>query len=276
MFVIFDLDRVLIQNPFMFGVFPDVCERLRPYVPKDVPEEDADHWIVARIYRRHRELLLAGDWVPSSDWDGIVNHVARELGYDRDIDVTGLVRHYARPPYIAAYPDAVAVLPWLRQNAKSLWWISNGFARYQVPVMEALGLQPYFDGYFAPDTHGSVKPYAAIFDAAVAAAGEDRTQGVMVGDSLSTDVAGGMRSGLYTVWLDRMLNPVFARTAPWEIPASPLFRTYVTRTIRSEFSPDAYRLRLPEDCIPHAVIGSLEQLPEVLSRRGQVPAAQVS
>ncbi len=236
MFVVFDLDRVLIQNPFLFGVFPAIARMLRQYVPASVPECEVRSWVVARIYDRHRELLMAGDWVASSDWDGIVNHVAQGLGYHGVIDVTGLVREYARPPYIAAYPDAVPALDWLRARFERLYWVSNGFARYQLPVMEALGLQKYFDDCFAPDTHDAIKPHRQMYDLILKAAGFGNAQGIMIGDSLTTDVAGGRRAGLYTIWLDRTLNPVFSGFDPWEIPRAELFPQYVEDMIRREFA----------------------------------------
>lgn len=276
MFVLVDLDRVLIQNPFLFGVFPEVASTLRPFVPADIPDHEVRTWVVERIYDRHRELLLAGDWVASSDWDGIVNHVAKGLGYVGEIDITALVRKYARVPYIASYSDAVAALEWLRARADRLYWISNGFARYQVPVMEALGLQKYFDGYFAPDTHGAIKPYREIYDLVLEAAEAPSCQGVMIGDSLTTDVAGGLRSGLYTIWLDRTLNPVFHHLDPWDVPKADFFPQYVQDKIRREFAPEAYRLDVPRECIPHAVIADLTQVPKVVSYFLDKPGVRVS
>ena len=276
MFVVFDLDRVLIQNPFLFGVFPEVARVLRPYVPAGVPAEEWRTWIVVRIYERHRDLLMAGDWVASSDWDGIVNHVAQSLGFAGALDVTGLVRAHARPPYIAAYPDAAPALAWLRARARRLYWISNGFARYQLPVMEALVLQNYFDGYFAPDTHDAVKPHKEIYDAILAAAGEPARKGVMIGDSLTTDVAGGRRAGLYTIWLDRTLNPVFHGLNPWDIPHSQLFTQYVEDMIRREFAYEAYRLDVLGECIPDAVITDLTQVPAVIDHLIACSRLQVS
>lgn len=264
MFVVLDLDRVLIQNPFLFGVFPEIAGVLRPFVPADVPDHEARLWIVGKIYDRHRELLMAEDWVASSDWDGIVNHVAKQLGYEGEIDVAGLVRKYARPPYIAAYPDAVPTLSWLRERAKRLFWISNGFARYQVPVMEALGLQKYFDGHFAPDTHGAIKPHKEVYDRIIQAAGGSAAQGFMIGDSLTTDVAGGRRAGLHTIWLDRTLNPVFQGFDPWDIPRTDFFPQYVADMIRREFAHEAYQLDVSRECIPDAVAENLTQIPRVI------------
>ena len=148
MFLTFDLDRVLIQNPFALGVFPEVRRRLRPYVDRSMTGgTDPDLWIMRRIVGAAEDRARAGDYVGSYDWDAIVQGVAEELGCPERLDIEAMVHSYCRLPYIAAYGDVVPALETLRERADSLWWISNGFARYQLPVVEALGLEGYFDGY---------------------------------------------------------------------------------------------------------------------------------
>lgn len=266
LFVTIDLDKVLIQNTFMLGVFPAIHRILHPYVNPDLVDgEEIDQWLVDRIYEEHARRLRAKDWVPSSDWHSIINHVARTLNYTGTIDVLGLVREHAKKPYIALYRDAKPALEWLKREVNSLWWISNAFTEYQLPVLNALGVSDYFDGYFGPDTHGGIKPFPQIFQAAANAAGEPISHGVHVGDYLTNDVSGANLSGMLSVWLDRSLNPVFDGVAPWDIPRMEIFITYMKNVARKEFAYDAYGLDLVKDCIPDAVISSLDQLPEVLN-----------
>lgn len=266
MFVTIDLDKVLIQNTFMLGVFPTVHRILRPYIKPEMLEgQESDHWIVDRIYDEHARRLRAKDWVPSSDWHAIINYVARALGYTETIDIASIVRQHAQKPYIAVYRDARPALEWLKQEANSLWWISNAFTEYQLPVLDALDLSRYFNGYFGPDTHGGVKPFAPLFQAAARAAGEHPSRGVHVGDYLTNDVSGANLNGMRSVWLDRSLNPVFDGVAPWDIPKMDTFITYMRGVARKEFAYDAYELDIAKYCIPDAVISSLDQLPEVLT-----------
>ena len=56
-------------------------------------------------------------------------------------------------------------------------------------------------GEFFPDQKNSEKPNRKIFDAALRALGvENREHVLMVGDSLSSDVQGGVNAGLDTCW----------------------------------------------------------------------------
>lgn len=266
MFLTFDLDRVLIQNPFELGVFPAIRQRLRPYVhPNMTQGVHPDLWLTQRIVAQSDARTRAGDWVGAYDWDSIINGVAKELGYPKRLDVEELVRFYCRPGYIASYPDVAPMLDHLRSTVDSMWWISNGFARYQKPVVEALGLQQYFDGYFAPDLCGAVKPQAQLFGAAVHASGQSPGDGVHVGDRFTDDVAGSRRAGMYAVLIERDLPQSFRDISPLELPKLETFRQYAVYQARREGLVELHHLDVERDCIPDAVITSLDQLPQVLS-----------
>lgn len=266
MFLTFDLDRVLMQNPFGLGVFPEVRRRFRPYVDADkTGGTDPDLWITRRIVNAAQDRARAGDYVGSYDWDGIINDFAKELSYPEPLDIADMVRSFCRSPYIASYSDVVPALQLLRPRVGSMWWISNGFAKYQVPVVEALGLQRYFDGYFAPETHGAIKPQAEIFQAAIAAAGELPGAGVHVGDRLTDDVAGPKRAGMYAVLLERELPQSLRSIPPLELPRLDVFRDYAVYQARREGVADIFGIDVEQECIPDAVITSLEQLPQVLA-----------
>ena len=72
--------------------------------------------------------------------------------------------------------------------------ISNGFAAYQEPVLEALGLLGYFDAVITPERAGAAKPEPQIF----AAAGR---LDLFVGDTLVHDILGANQAGVPSAWL---------------------------------------------------------------------------
>ena len=60
-----------------------------------------------------------------------------------------------------------------------------------------------FDGLFISEELGVEKPSAAFFDACFARFPElKRSETVMIGDSLTSDIAGGHAAGLLTVWFN--------------------------------------------------------------------------
>lgn len=272
MFLTFDLDRVLIQNPFALGVFPEVRRRLRPYVDRSMTGgTDPDLWIMRRIVGAAEDRARAGDYVGSYDWDAIVQGVAEELGCPERLDIEAMVHSYCRLPYIAAYGDVVPALETLRERADSLWWISNGFARYQLPVVEALGLEGYFDGYFAPELHGAVKPQTELFRAAIAEAGQPPAAGVHVGDRFTDDVAGPKRAGMRAVLIERHLPESLRHVPPLDLPRLGVFREWAAYQARREGVADLFGIDVEEECVPDAVITSLEQLPSVLEALADEP-----
>lgn len=84
-----------------------------------------------------------------------------------------------------------------------LYLASNGTERVQMGRLKSAGILPAFRGLFLSERIGAAKPSRAFFDAVFASLGEERRQGaVMVGDSLSSDIRGGMNAGIITVWFD--------------------------------------------------------------------------
>lgn len=265
-FLTFDLDRVLMQNPFGLGVFPEVRRRLRPYVDSvETKGTDPDRWLMRRIINEAEARAAAGDYVGAYDWDAIINDMAHELGYPEHLDIEGMVRGYCRPEYIAAYPDVAPALEIVRQRVRSMWWISNGFAKYQTPVVEALGLSKYFDGYFAPELHGAIKPQVQLFEAAIEAAGLPPEKGVHIGDRLTDDVAGPKRAGMTAILLERHLPQSLRSVPPLELPRLDVFREYAAYEARREGVAEIFGIDVEKECVPDAVITSLEQLPQVLA-----------
>lgn len=84
-----------------------------------------------------------------------------------------------------------------------LYLASNGTERVQMGRLKSAGILPAFRGLFLSERIGAAKPSRAFFDAVFASLGEERRQGaVMVGDSLSSDVRGGINAGIITVWFN--------------------------------------------------------------------------
>ena len=81
-------------------------------------------------------------------------------------------------------------------------YVTNGLADVQRPRLLASSLAGFAEVVVISDEVGAAKPDPAIFDAAFDQMGRpERDAVVMVGDSLSADIAGGRAYGLTTVWL---------------------------------------------------------------------------
>ncbi|MBE6763067.1 MAG: noncanonical pyrimidine nucleotidase, YjjG family [Ruminococcaceae bacterium] len=79
--------------------------------------------------------------------------------------------------------------------------ITNGTASVQHTRLADSGLLPYINGVFISQEIGADKPSVAFFDAVLAALGHpDKSELLIIGDSLTSDIRGGLLSGIDTCW----------------------------------------------------------------------------
>ncbi len=105
------------------------------------------------------------------------------------------------------YPGARAVLDEVDTLA-TLALITNGIGEVQRARIERLDLDRYFDAIVISGEVGTAKPGSQIYDITYAALGEpDRATSLMIGDSLSSDIQGGIGYGIDTCWYDKAVSP---------------------------------------------------------------------
>lgn len=96
-----------------------------------------------------------------------------------------------------------------------LYVVSNGTAYVQNRRIAKLGLSKYFREIFISEYVGFDKPSKKYFDACFAKIpGLEKDKSIIVGDSLTSDIRGGINAGLKTCWY----NPRLSSKNP-EIPA---------------------------------------------------------
>ena len=84
-----------------------------------------------------------------------------------------------------------------------LFLTSNGTASVQKGRMTSANLYRFFETVFVSQEIGHNKPSKAYFDACFATIpGFDREKAMIVGDSLSSDIKGGINAGIKTVWVN--------------------------------------------------------------------------
>lgn len=98
------------------------------------------------------------------------------------------------------YSGARAMLDTLAGTA-TLALVTNGLSEVQRARIERLGLANYFDVVVISAEVGASKPSPAIFDVTFALLGSPPKPSVlMVGDSLTSDIRGGINYGIATCW----------------------------------------------------------------------------
>lgn len=95
-----------------------------------------------------------------------------------------------------------------------LFIVTNGLAAVQKSRFGACPLAPYFEACFISEEMGCAKPAKQFFDRVAAAIeGFDPADALVIGDSLTSDIQGGINAGLDTCWY----NPA-AKPAPVGMP----------------------------------------------------------
>lgn len=126
----------------------------------------------------------------------------RELGID--VEPAACAKSYEHNLSIGHYflPGAEEAVKRLHEKYR-LFLVSNGTAAVQHGRLTSAGLYPYFEQVFISQEIGFNKPDKAFFDRCfdrISGFAPDRA--LMVGDSLTSDIKGGVNAGLTTVWVN--------------------------------------------------------------------------
>ena len=96
------------------------------------------------------------------------------------------------------------VLKLLKNRGYVLYLASNGIADVQHGRIKAANIAHYFEQIFISEEIGFQKPDPRFFEAMFKATNlqEQKKHCLMIGDSLSSDIAGGIGYGIDTLWLN--------------------------------------------------------------------------
>ncbi len=168
-----------------------------------------------QVNRRHWEALERGETTAAQlrldRWRELLAAHRAET-----VDVAELAEHYLGDLAAGAQVcDGASEVVGDLAETFAIAYITNGLADVQRPRLHASGLCDHAEVVIISDEVGAAKPAPAIFDAAFEAmGGPARADVVLVGDSLTADVAGGRDYGLRTVWVADPDEPDPAAGAP--------------------------------------------------------------
>lgn len=98
--------------------------------------------------------------------------------------------------------NSLAIVSDLAKKA-NLYVVTNGVAKTQYQRLEAAQLLPYFKEIFVSETIGYQKPRVEFFDHVFRHIPKvDLSKTVIIGDSLSSDIQGGINARIDNIWLN--------------------------------------------------------------------------
>lgn len=149
-----------------------------------------------------------------------------QLGVEADGAAAGqlYIENLAESAFLL--PGAEALCRQLVQMGCRLYLATNGISMVQHRRLEKSPLKAYITDIFVSEDVGAQKPsaeyYQYIFEKISLS---DQSHTLMVGDSLTSDIAGGVRAGLDTCWYNPRhltaegVQPTYAITTLEELPA---------------------------------------------------------
>ena len=155
----------------------------------------------------HWQMLERGELTRPQVLTGRFRMLFEELG--RQVDAQAVARVYEKNLGIGHYflPGALEAVQTLQKSYR-LFLASNGTATVQHSRLTSAGLYPYFEKVFVSQELGYNKPAKEFFDACAAQIPSYAPEkALMVGDSLSSDILGGIHAGMPTCWVNPHHKP---------------------------------------------------------------------
>ncbi len=263
MLITFDLDGVLIKNPFMEGVFPEVKEIIKKqFIDKNGFKAGLEKEIWKMVNVEHVKRMNSNKPYLAFDWDGVIQQVAQDMGCAGGIDIAALVKKYCKHPYIKCINNPYQILNYLKEEAVRLLVVTNGYYRYQYPVLQALDLDKYFEEIITPEKIKSMKPDKEIFLKAYQ--GEEKWY--HVGDTLSHDIYGANQVGALSVWIVNQLPDSLKKLDPTQRSNSDEGVKFYNHQLQEEINQNViFKDFSPRNIKPNYIIDTLDELNYIIS-----------
>lgn len=174
------------------------------------------------INKAHWEMLERGELTREQVLVGRFRTLFEELGVA--VDPADCTEDYSKNLAIGHYfmPGAEKAVERLSKKYR-LFLASNGTASVQHGRMTSANLYRFFEKVFVSQDIGYNKPSIEYFNGCFAQIPDlDRSKAMIVGDSLTSDIRGGINAGIATCWVNPNHLPVREDICPdYEIEALP-------------------------------------------------------
>lgn len=105
--------------------------------------------------------------------------------------------------YLCLFPDTLECLDGLKKAGKKIYLLSNAQRSFTWQELEMTGLVPYFDGILISSDENCMKPDPEFYNICCERYGLDKSQSVMIGNELKSDMAGAMAAGIDGFYINR-------------------------------------------------------------------------
>jgi 2-haloacid dehalogenase len=200
--LLFDVDDTLLdfkdaENQALHSLFKEVGIHLTPEIEKIYKTLNHQRWQEYEKGNMSSEEVVNGRFgLLFEKLDKKVDSPAMEKRY----------RHYLNQGH-KRLGNSLEIIQDLSQKA-DLYVVTNGVEATQMQRLTDSELLPYFKDIFISEVAGAQKPKKEFFDYAFARIPKlNKTETVIIGDSLTSDIQGGHNAGIDTIWLNSTEKP---------------------------------------------------------------------
>ncbi len=166
-----------------------------------LPSDDSAVKTYSEINRQYWERFERGEIPKSEIFEGRFKTFLEVFG--KAGDTAAISRDYCANLSEGYFTveHAKEILEYLKVKGYYLCATTNGLSSTQFKRIKNSGIEPYFDRIFVSEEIGHQKPEKEYFDYVIANIPEkDKTKMLIVGDSQSSDILGGLNSSIDTCW----------------------------------------------------------------------------
>ena len=197
--VLWDVDNTLLDFSYSQQHALTQCFRS---IGREITREQIDLYV--RINDDYWKRLELGEVTKEQLLTGRFLLLFEKLGIE-GVDIGAFTEEYqtALGRVFAYLDDSLSICKALRGKVRQ-YVITNGVTATQRNKLELSGLAEVMDDIFISEQVGSPKPAPAFFDYCLEHIEEkDRSRILIVGDSLTSDIKGGIQSGIPACWFHK-------------------------------------------------------------------------
>lgn len=194
--IFLDIDNTLLD----FNMAEAVAVR-KVLQQHSLPSDDNAVKTYSDINRMYWERFEKGEIPKSAIFEGRFKTLLETFGMSSD--VSALSKDYCENLSEGYFKvnGAMELLEYLKQKGYKLYATTNGLSSTQFKRIKNSGIEPYFDAIFVSEQAGHQKPEKEYFEYVIDHIPEkDKTKMLIVGDSQSSDILGGINSEIDTCW----------------------------------------------------------------------------
>jgi len=236
-----DLDNTIWKNPYPL-IFNEIIDELSAKTERSLD-------FVFSLINYEFEIREKQNRIFTFDWDDILSCVCRKIGDKWDCSLTDYINKHINKYGINVFQGVESALKILKKENVKLYCSSNGFYKYQEPILKATGLMHLFDELITSDQVGFTKSSKKFYrDKFI-----DEKRVITIGDSYKYDVFYPKKFGFNSIWdVETILSPSIVKKYLYSVPSER--SSLINHEFLTNHKSDIYSQNCTLSIMPDAII----------------------